>query len=66
VDIGYTQPDHRRGRAFHTDGWAWDTVMMRDAGAALEHVKSSGTGGIVGYCWGGNGIVDGGGAGLAG
>src|SRR6266850_779387 len=51
LDIGYTQPDIERGRAF-IPKMQWDTVM-KDAGAALDNVKSSGKVGIVGYCWGG-------------
>src|SRR5258706_154594 len=51
LDIGYTQPDIERGRAF-IPKMQWDTVM-KDAGAALADMKSSDKGGIVGYCWGG-------------
>src|SRR5256885_10647593 len=53
LDIGYTQPDIERGRAF-IPKMQWDTVM-KDAGAALDNVKSSGKVGVVGYCWGGTG-----------
>jgi carboxymethylenebutenolidase len=51
LDIGYTPADIERGRAF-IPKMQWDTVM-KDAGAALANVKSSGKVGIVGYCWGG-------------
>ncbi len=51
LDIGYTPADIERGRAF-IPKMQWDTVM-KDAGAAMDNVKSSGKVGIVGYCWGG-------------
>ena len=51
LDIGYTQPDIERGRAF-IPKMQWDTVIQ-DAGAALANVKPAGKTGIVGYCWGG-------------
>ncbi len=51
LDIGYTQPDIERGRAF-IPKMQWDKVML-DAAAALSNVKSAGKVGVVGYCWGG-------------
>src|SRR5258706_297130 len=51
LDIGYTQPDIERGRAF-IPKMQWDKVML-DAGAGRDNVKSAGKVGIVGYCWGG-------------
>jgi len=50
-DIGYTPADIERGRTF-IPKMQWDTVM-KDAGAAMDNVKSAGKVGIVGYCWGG-------------
>ena len=51
LDIGYSQPEIERGRAF-IPKMQWDKVMA-DAGAAMENVKSAGKVGTVGYCWGG-------------
>src|SRR5690242_11433859 len=51
LDIGYTQADIERGRAF-IPKMQWDKVM-HDAGAARDNVKPAGKVGIVGYCWGG-------------
>ena len=51
LDIGYSQADIERGRAF-IPKMQWDTVIL-DAAAALKDVKSAGKTGIVGYCWGG-------------
>ena len=50
-DIGYSQADIERGRAF-IPKMQWDKVIL-DAAAALGNVKSAGKTGIVGYCWGG-------------
>jgi carboxymethylenebutenolidase len=50
-DIGYSPADIERGRTF-IPKMQWDTVM-KDAGAAMDNVKSAGKVGIVGYCWGG-------------
>ncbi len=50
LDIGYTPADVERGRTF-IPKMQWDTVM-KDAGAAMDNVKSAGKVGIVGYCWG--------------
>ena len=51
LDIGYTEADMARGRAF-IPKMQWDKVIL-DAGAALANVKSAGKAGVVGYCWGG-------------
>lgn len=51
LDIGYSQPEIERGRTF-IPKMQWDTAM-KDAGAALDNVKSAGKIGVVGYCWGG-------------
>ena len=51
VDLGYSQADIEVGRTF-IPKMNWDTVM-KDAGAAMDNVKSAGKVGIVGYCWGG-------------
>jgi len=51
LDIGYSQPEIERGRTF-IPKMQWDTVM-KDAGAALDNVKSASKIGVVGYCWGG-------------
>jgi len=46
-----TPAGHREGPRLYPED-AMDTVM-KDAGAALDNVKSSGKVGIVGYCWAG-------------
>jgi len=51
LDIGYTQPDIERGRAF-IPKMQWDKVIL-DAAAAMSNVKPAGKVGVVGYCWGG-------------
>jgi len=50
-DHGYTQADIDAGRTIAMS-LNWDETM-RDAQAAIDHVKHAGKVGIVGYCWGG-------------
>jgi len=50
-DTGYSQDEIQAGVAV-MQGLNWDQTMQ-DVVAALDHAKSGGKVGIVGYCWGG-------------
>ena len=50
-ETGYTQPEINAGVEIMKK-MDWDKAML-DVKAALEHGKSAGKAGIVGYCWGG-------------
>jgi carboxymethylenebutenolidase len=51
VELGYSPEEVKEGRGYVEKLRLEDT--MRDVGAALDAVKSSGKVGVVGYCWGG-------------
>ena len=50
-ESGYTQPEVQAGVAMK--GKVSNEQALADAQAAIDHAKSAGKVGIVGYCWGG-------------
>lgn len=52
VELGYTAETMEQGRALRAR-IEWDDTI-RDARAAIDHLRGEGPVGVIGYCWGGS------------